>query len=125
MKNLFNRTEEEGNEVKQKIHNRCIKFGYTPFTYYINNAISCIDSSEWLWNIVCNLVYRMESRSRWKRKYDLDVVWYIVNECFYSEKYDSVKRTEESVINDIIETIVPDKIQQEFKDHIKSRYLTK
>lgn len=121
MENYFKLTEEEILLIRERISKRV--YGTNAFTYYLNNCVSCHWCPKRLASAVCDVVYWVDDKTKPLVKMDLDIVGYMVNECFYNVKYDEVEKTYDSIIKDIIEAITPKEAQELFYDRIKNRFL--
>lgn len=121
MKNYFDLTNSEVKEIKEKIEKRVLQFWQTPFTYYINNCVSTSWCPKWLWSAISDLVYWHENQS--KHRLDLDIIWYLLNESFYSDKYDEEEKTHKKIVDDIVKYISYEKLKEQTKKWLYSRYL--
>jgi len=121
MKNYFDFTNWEIDEIKAGIERRVWQFWQSPFTYYINNVVSLQWHPKWIWSAISDLVYWHESLS--KMRMDLDIVWYMLNEICYDGKYDEEEKTNIKIVEDMIKYIAHEKLQEKVKKWLYWRYL--
>lgn len=112
MKNIYKLTKHETIEIKHLIIDRC--YWITPLPYYINNCVSMAWCPKWLWSFICDLIFWIEE----KYYIDIDLVWYYVNELFYSDN----RWTDKEFADKIVEMVTPELYIEEFKKWIK-RYI--
>ena len=112
MKNIYDLTTHEKYIIKMDIFDRV--YWKTPLPYYINNCVSFSECPLWLWSFVCDLIFWMED----KAFVDVDLVWYYVNELFYSDD----RWTDREFAEKIMEMVIPKEYIQAFKKWI-SKYV--